>query len=62
MRATVEPGSAIYTDAHASYTGLSADYAHETMDHAVEYVRGQVHTNGAENFWSLLKRSLSGTT
>lgn len=48
VRATVEPGSAVYTDAHASYTGLSADYAHETVDHAVEYVRGQVHANGAE--------------
>lgn len=31
------------------------------VDHAVEYVRGEVHTNGLENFWSLLKRALRGT-
>ena len=31
------------------------------MDHAVEYVDGQVHTNGLENFWSLLKRCINGT-
>jgi len=31
------------------------------IDHAVEYVNGRIHTNGIENFWSLLKRSLKGT-
>jgi hypothetical protein len=31
------------------------------VDHAVQYVNGQVHTNGLENFWSLLKRGISGT-
>ena len=31
------------------------------VDHAVEYVRGEVHTNGLENFWSLVKRGLKGT-
>lgn len=36
-------------------------FAHQVIDHAVEYVRGRVHTNGLENYWSLLKRSLSGT-
>lgn len=40
---------------------MSDDYQHEVVDHAVEYVRGQVHTNGIENFWSLLKRGLKGT-
>ncbi len=45
----------------ASYDGLSRSYAHETVNHAIEYVRGRVHANGMENFWSLLKRALSGT-
>ena len=36
-------------------------YVHDTVDHAVEYVRGQVHTNGLENFWSLFKRCVHGT-
>ena len=52
IRATVEPGSHIYTDALKSYLGLSADYTHETVDHAIEFVRGHVHTNNVENFWS----------
>jgi hypothetical protein len=34
---------------------------HEIVNHAETYVRGRVHTNGLENFWSLLKRNLSGT-
>jgi transposase-like protein len=57
----VEAGSALYTDALLSYEGLASDYAHQVIDHAVAYVDGQVHTNGLENFWSLLKRSISGT-
>ena len=57
----VEAGSALYTDALLSYDGLASDYAHQVIDHAVQYVDGQVHTNGLENFWSLLKRSISGT-
>src|SRR3989454_11573230 len=44
-----------------SYDGLSADYAHQVIDHAVAYVEGNVHTNGLENFWSLLKRGINGT-
>src|SRR2546425_1802560 len=52
----VEAGSALYSDALMSYDGLSADYAHQVIDHAVAYVEGNVHTNGLENFWSLLKR------
>ena len=54
VRASVEPGSNLYTDALASYDGLSAEYVHEVIDHAESYVRGKVHTNGLENFWSLL--------
>jgi transposase-like protein len=52
-------GSALFTDALKSYEGLN-EFQHEVVDHAVEYVRGEVHTNGLENFWSLLKRSLGG--
>src|SRR5439155_20501395 len=51
----VEAGSALYTDALLSYEGLAGDYAHQVVDHAVQYVDGRVHTNGLENFWSLLK-------
>jgi transposase-like protein len=61
VRATVEPGATIYTDALKSYLGLSDAYTHETVDHAIEFVRGNVHTNNIENFWSLLKRTLKGT-
>jgi transposase-like protein len=57
---SVEAGSTIYTDALRSYTGLDRDYAHEVVDHAEQYVDGQVHTNHMENFWALLKRGLHG--
>jgi transposase-like protein len=53
-------GSALFTDALKSYAGLD-ECQHEVVDHAVEYVRGEVHTNGLENFWSLVKRGLNGT-
>jgi transposase-like protein len=61
VRQHVEAGSALYTDSLLSYDGLGAEYAHQVVDHAVEYVNGRVHTNGLENFWSLLKRGISGT-
>jgi transposase-like protein len=58
----VAAGSAIYTDAFMSYVGLKKQgFAHQIIDHAERYVDGQVHTNGLENFWSLLKRGLKGT-
>jgi transposase-like protein len=57
----VAAGAALYTDALPSYTGLKAHYAHEVIDHATAYVDGKVHTNGLENFWSLLKRGINGT-
>src|ERR1035438_5751198 len=60
VREHVLAGSALFTDALKSYEGLD-EFQHEVVDHAVEYVRGEVHTNGLENFWSLLKRGLSGT-
>lgn len=60
VRQHVEAGSAIYTDALKSYEGLN-EFQHQVVDHAVEYVRGNVHTNGLENFWSLVKRQINGT-
>jgi transposase-like protein len=60
VRKHVEAGSALYTDALQSYNGLT-EFEHQVVDHAVEYVNGKIHTNGMENFWSLLKRGLRGT-
>lgn len=57
----VEAGAALYTDALMSYRGLEKDFVHQVVDHAVEYVNGRIHTNGLENFWSLLKRGINGT-
>ncbi len=57
----IEYGSRVYTDAAVTYDNLGKTYIHEVVNHAQEYVRGQVHTNGLENFWSLFKRNLSGT-
>ena len=58
----VERGSKVYTDNAGGYLNLAAqNYIHETVTHVQEYVRGEVHTNGLENFWSLLKRGLRGT-
>jgi hypothetical protein len=60
VRDHVEAGSTIYTDELLSYDGLN-EYAHAVINHAETYVNGQIHTNGMENFWSLLKRGLKGT-
>jgi len=60
VRKHVEAGSALYTDALQSYNGLD-EFQHQVVDHAVQYVDGQIHTNGLENFWALLKRSIGGT-
>lgn len=58
----IEKGSTVYTDGWTGYDGLAAQqYIHKTVNHASEYVRGNVHTQGIENFWSLLKRGLKGT-
>jgi transposase-like protein len=57
----VERGATVYTDEAQAYFGLQADYVHETINHLECYVNGNVHTNGIENFWSLLKRTLAGT-
>jgi transposase-like protein len=61
VRANVEEGSTVNTDALHSYHGLMADYVHNVIDHAEAYVADEVHTNTVENFWSCLKRGLHGT-
>jgi transposase-like protein len=60
VRKHVEAGSALYTDDLRSYQGLT-EFQHGVVDHAARYVDGKIHTNGLENFWSLLKRGISGT-
>jgi transposase-like protein len=57
----IERGSNVHTDSLPSYGILDDEYVHGVIDHAEKYVEGQVHTNGLENFWSLLKRALRGT-
>jgi transposase-like protein len=61
IRERIEAGAAIFSDELKSYDGLEIDYKHAVINHAVEYVNGNVHTNTMENFWSLLKRGLHGT-
>ena len=57
----VQHGSKIHTDEHAGYIQLRKEFVHDVVHHAERYVEGLVHTNGIENFWSLLKRTLRGT-
>jgi transposase-like protein len=57
----VRYGSAVYTDDAVGHTQLNDRFVHDVVNHAEQYVRGQVHTQGIENFWSLLKRTLRGT-
>lgn len=61
VKENVEPGSELHADALGAYRGLDAEYVHNVVDHAEKYVDGHVHTNGLENFWSLLKRGIKGT-
>jgi transposase-like protein len=58
----VKFGSTIYTDNAVAYdNGLQRRFIHDVVNKTEQYVRGRVHVNGMENFWSLLKRSLKGT-
>lgn len=57
----VKHGSTIYTDSAVGYDLLHSRFVHDVVNHAETYVKGQVHTNSLENFWSLLKRGLRGT-
>jgi transposase-like protein len=61
VKRNVEAGAAVHTDEWVAYEGLAEEYMHNVINHAEAYVRGTVHTNGMENFWSLLKRGLKGT-
>jgi hypothetical protein len=57
----VERGATVYSDEFASSWRMDKEYVHEVVNHLETYVNGKVHTNGMENFWSLLKRGLKGT-
>lgn len=61
IRENIEVGSSIFSDELLSYEGLSEDFKHAVINHAIEYVNGNVHTNTMENFWSLVKRQIHGT-
>jgi len=61
VRDFVERGTTIMTDEFSAYPGLAGEYQHQFVNHLEKYVDGQVHTQGLENFWSLLKRGLGGT-
>jgi hypothetical protein len=61
LHGNVEAGSHIITDEHSTYPFIAGGYYHEVINHIDGYVRGHIHTNGIENFWSCLKRSLNGT-
>ena len=55
------PAAKVMTDELMAYWGLEAEYEHKVINHVIEYVKGEIHTNSMENYWSLVKRSLSGT-
>lgn len=61
IRENVLKGAVLYTDASKAYNKLDREYIHHVINHAEEYVRGHIHTNNIEAFWSLLKRNLRGT-
>lgn len=62
VKENVEQGSSVYSDSLKSYANLPVDgFIHDFVDHTEQYVKGRVHTNGLENFWSLFKRALKGT-
>jgi transposase-like protein len=61
VKDAVQDGATVYTDALKSYQKLDLYYVHKVIDHAEQYVDGQIHTNGLENYWSLLKRAIRGT-
>jgi transposase-like protein len=61
VRQHVEAGSSLYSDSHPGYDNMDQEYIRGVINHAERYVDGQIHTNGMENFWSLLKRSIKGT-
>lgn len=60
IRGSIEPGSQIHSDEHGDNWRMD-EYTHNIVNHLQQYVNGNVHTNGVENFWSLLKRTIGGT-
>jgi transposase-like protein len=60
VRGGIEPGTQIHSDEHGVQWRMD-EYAHNVVNHLQCYVDGNVHTNGIENFWSLLKRTVAGT-
>jgi transposase-like protein len=61
LLANVERETVVCTDSSLSYANIASRYIHHMVDHSVQYVRGKIHTNGLENFWSLVKRMIRGT-
>ncbi len=61
LKTNVAVGSPLFTDDFNAYMDLKPEFAHEVVNHLEAYVNGRVHTNGMENFWSLLKRTIGGT-
>lgn len=61
LKEHIVEGSTLFTDGHGAYDNLHNTFVRDTINHSVEYVRGNVHTNSIENFWSLLKRTIKGT-
>jgi transposase-like protein len=61
LRDNVERGATLYTDAWSGYIGARHSWIHRVINHKLEYVRGEVHTNTIESFWSVLKRTIKGT-
>ena len=61
IREHIPAGAEVHTDTYPGYNNLAPEYAHKVVDHAECYVKDGVHTNGLENFWSLLKRTIKGT-
>jgi len=57
----VTPFAKVYTDEAVQYDKLGKNFVHKVVNHTQEYVKGQVHTQGIDNYWSLLKRTLRGT-
>lgn len=61
LHRNVEKETIVCTDSSSSYANIADRYIHRFVDHSVKYVEGRVHTNGLENFWSLVKRMIKGT-
>ncbi len=61
VRGCVERGATIHSDEFAEFWRMDGEYAHNIVNHLEAYVDGNVHCNGVENFWSLLKRTIGGT-